>query len=168
MEKVPPADSFGFLLSDAARLMRRRFDQKARDLGLTRAQWQLLARLARNEGANQSSLADLLDVEPITLCRLVDRMEEGGWVSRRPDPADRRARLLFMTDKARPVLARMRALAEEVHAEGLEGLDPGVRAIMAEGLARLRANLSDRQPEHQPELPSPLPDQRRRREGLPQ
>src|SRR3954463_13030008 len=95
--------SLGFLISDTARLMRRRFDQKARHLGLTRAQWQVLAHLARNEGINQVGLAELLDVEPITLCRQIDRMEEGGWVVRRPDPGDRRARLLFMTEKARPV-----------------------------------------------------------------
>ncbi|HEX6012301.1 MAG TPA: MarR family transcriptional regulator, partial [Geminicoccaceae bacterium] len=95
------APTLGFLLSDAARLFRRRFDQKARPFGLTRAQWQVLARLARHEGINQAGLADLLDLEPITLCRQIDRMEEGGWVTRRPDPGDRRARLLFLTDKAR-------------------------------------------------------------------
>jgi MarR family transcriptional regulator, transcriptional regulator for hemolysin len=137
------APSLGFLLSDAARLFRRRFDQKARHLGLTRAQWQVLARLARHEGINQVGLADLLDLEPITLCRQIDRMEERGWVTRRPDPGDRRARLLFMTEKARPVIAQMRALAEEVCAEALAGLPLEVRAQLIAALEHVRANLAE-------------------------
>lgn len=141
----PAPETFGFLLSDAARLLRRRFDQKARRLGLTRAQWQLLARLARSEGTNQAALADLMEVEPITLCRLLDRMEEGGWVERRPDPADRRARLLYMTDKARPVLEEMRALADGVYEEALAGLSAEACAALLSALRLVRSNLSDRQ-----------------------
>ena len=147
MQKCPRPDSFGFLLSDTARLLRRRFDQKARALGLTRAQWQLLAHLARSEGLNQAGLAELLDVEPITLCRLVDRMEEGGWVTRQPDPGDRRARLVFMTDQARTVIGRMLALADEVYDEALAGVDPAIRDVLMAALARIRVNLSERQPE---------------------
>lgn len=138
-----PPPSLGFLLSDAARLLRRRFDQKVRHLGLTRAQWQVLAHLARNEGINQAGLADLLDVEPITLCRLADRMEEGGWLERRPDPGDRRARRLFMTRKARPVIDEMRALAEEVYAEALAGLAPDARAHLLALLEHVRGNLAE-------------------------
>jgi DNA-binding MarR family transcriptional regulator len=140
----PAPETFGFLLSDAARLLRRRFDQKARRLGLTRAQWQLLARLARNEGTNQAALADLMEVEPITLCRLLDRMEEGGWVERRPDPADRRARRLYMTDKARPVLEEMRALADGIYDEALSGLSAEAREALLSALRLVRTNLSDR------------------------
>lgn len=143
----PAAPSLGFLLNDAARLLRRRFDQKARHLGLTRAQWQLLAHLARNEGINQAGLAELLDLEPISLCRLADRMAEGGWIERRPDPADRRARRLFMTAKARPMVARMRALAEEVYAEALVGLDGPERAALLAALDRVRGNLAERRGE---------------------
>src|ERR1700722_9689780 len=95
--------SFGFLLHDIARLMRKRFDQRARSLGLTRAQWQVLAHLARHEGINQAGLAEILEIEAITVGRLVDRMEEAGWVERRAHPSDRRARLLYMTAKARAV-----------------------------------------------------------------
>jgi MarR family transcriptional regulator for hemolysin len=90
-----PERSFGFLLHDIARLMRKIFDQRARSLGLSRAQWQLLVHLSRHEGINQSGLAEILEIENITLGRLVDRMEEAGWVERRADPGDRRARLLF-------------------------------------------------------------------------
>jgi len=136
--------SLGFLISDTARLMRRRFDQRARHLGLTRAQWQVLAHLQRNEGINQIGLADLLDVEPITLCRTIDRMEEGGWVERRPDPNDRRARLLFLTERARPFIADMRAIAEEIYAEALAALPADARITLTEILTAMRTNLSAR------------------------
>jgi DNA-binding MarR family transcriptional regulator len=138
--------SLGFLISDTARLMRRRFDQRARHLGLTRAQWQVLAHLQRNEGINQIGLADLLEVEPITLCRTVDRMEEGGWVERRPDPKDRRARLLFLTERARPLISQMRSIAEEIYAEALAGLPADTRELLTEMLMGMRANLSVRPP----------------------
>src|SRR3984885_12500361 len=114
--------SFGFLLHDIARLLRKRYEQRARPLlGLTRAQWQLLAHLNRHEGINQSGLAEILELEPITVGRIVDRMEEAGWVSRRPDPADRRAHRLYMTDRARPVLTGIMALGEELLGEALAG-----------------------------------------------
>lgn len=143
MNDAPPP-SLGFLLHDVARLMRRRFDQRARSLGLTRSQWQVLAHLVRNEGINQGGLADLLEIEPITLCRLVDRMEDGGWVERRPDPGDRRARLLFMTDKARSMMDQMRDLAQGIYAEALDGLGTAERAALMAGLERVRTNLSER------------------------
>jgi MarR family transcriptional regulator, transcriptional regulator for hemolysin len=136
--------SLGFLISDTARLLRRRFDQRARHLGLTRAQWQVLAHLHRNEGINQIGLADLLDIEAITLCRTIDRMEEGGWVERRPDPKDRRARLLFLTDRARPLIAKLRTLADELYEEALEGLPPRSRDALVEILVAMRANLAAR------------------------
>src|SRR5258708_25213691 len=79
--------SFGVLLHDIARLLRKRYEQRARPLGLTRAQWQVLAHLQRHEGINQSGLAELLEIEPITIARLVDRMEEAGLVAPRPGPA---------------------------------------------------------------------------------
>ncbi|MFO1075354.1 MAG: MarR family transcriptional regulator [Geminicoccaceae bacterium] len=143
MTMQPAAPSLGFLLNDSARLLRRRFDQKARHLGLTRAQWQVLAHLARHEGIRQVALADLLEIEPITLCRLVDRMEEGGWIERRADPDDRRARLLFMTAKAWPMIADMRALAEEIYAEALAGLSAEERAGLIRTLEHMRANLAE-------------------------
>ncbi|AWK85253.1 MarR family winged helix-turn-helix transcriptional regulator [Azospirillum thermophilum] len=142
-DPVPPP-TLGALLNDTARLMRRRFDQCARHLGLTRAQWNVIAMLSRCEGIHQAGLADLLEVEPITLCRLVDRMEEGGWVERRPDPNDRRARRLFMTDKARSVLQQARDIASGVYAEALEGLPPETERQMIAILSHMRANLADR------------------------
>lgn len=136
--------SFGFLLHDIARLMRKRFDQRARGLGLTRAQWQVLAHLARHEGINQAGLAEILEIEPITLGRLIDRMEEAGWVERRPDATDRRARLLYLTSRARPVFDHMRALGEEVREEALIGLSQIQRDQLMTMLLAVRGNLSDR------------------------
>jgi len=136
--------SFGFLLHDIARLMRKRFDQRARNLGLTRAQWQVLAHLARHEGINQTGLAEILEIEPITVGRLIDRMEEAGWVERRPHPSDRRARLLYLAVKARPVFDRMLALGEGVREEALCGLPQAIRDRLMTTLITIRSNLSDR------------------------
>src|SRR5437667_9425525 len=99
--------SFGFLVNDVARLFGRRFEKNGNRLGLTRAQCRTLGYLARNEGINQAGLAELLEIRPMTLVRQIDRMEEAGWIERRPDPADRRARRLFLTGKARPILGRI-------------------------------------------------------------
>jgi len=141
-----PERSFGFLLHDIARLMRKRFDQRARALGLSRSQWQVLAHLSRHEGINQSGLAEILEVENITLGRLIDRMEEAGWVERRPDRNDRRAHLLYMTGKVAPMMERMHALAEETRNEALAGLGDGERERLIERLLEVRANLSERGP----------------------
>jgi MarR family len=91
------APTLGFLLHEVARLLRRRFEQNARDFGLTRSQWQVLAYLANNEGINQSGLADLLEIEPITLGRIVDRLQARGLIERHPDPSDRRGSGSFIS-----------------------------------------------------------------------
>ena len=98
-------ETLGFLMSDVSRLMRRRFDERARTSGATGPQWRTLKILERREGLNQGQLAEMLEVEPITACRMIDRLEEAGLVERRRDPADRRAWRIFLTDKARPVLS---------------------------------------------------------------
>jgi len=139
-----PERSFGFLIHDIARLLRKRFDQRARALGLSRSQWQVLFYLSRREGTNQSGLAEILEIENITLGRLIDRLEEAGWVERRPDPNDRRARLLFMTPKVAPVMERMRALAELTRNEALDGLPTGQRELLIDMLTHVRANMSER------------------------
>ena len=136
--------SFGFLLNDIARLMRKRYEQRARPLGLTRAQWQSLAHLQRREGINQSGLAELLELEPISVARLIDRMEESGLVERRDDPADRRAHRLFLTDRARPLLDACRALGETVYAEAFAGVADEQREHLIDLLVRVRGNLSER------------------------
>lgn len=142
-----PQDSLAFLLNDAARLIRRRFDARARALGVSRAQWQVLFALSRLEGSNQTALADHLEVETITLCRMVDRLEEAGLVERRADPADRRAWRLFLTDTARPLLDQLKAVGTDVVEEALAGISDTTRDALADGLTQLRANLSSRPPE---------------------
>jgi len=104
--------TLGFLLADASRLLRKRFEAESRDLAMTSAQLHVMARLRRNEGIGQAALAAMLELEPMTLCRHIDRMEAAGLVERRPDPADRRARRLFTTDAGRELLFRER---EGVH-----------------------------------------------------
>ena len=139
--------SFGFLLHDIARLMRKRYEQRARPLGLTRAQGQVLAHLQRHEGINQSGLAEVLEVEPITLARLIDRMEEAGLVERRDDPADRRAHRLYLTARAAPVLEQSRGVGDAVRAEAFAGIADEERERLVDVLLRVRANLSERRVE---------------------
>jgi DNA-binding MarR family transcriptional regulator len=137
--------SFGFLVHDVARLFGRRFNQRALlFLGLTRAQCKVLGYLARNEGINQAGLADLLEIKPMTLVRQIDRMEEDGWIERRPQPGDRRARRLVLTDKARPILARILDLSNEIRAESFAGLSKDDGKQLIELLRRVHGNLSER------------------------
>jgi MarR family transcriptional regulator, transcriptional regulator for hemolysin len=138
--------SFGFLVNDVARLFGRRFDHNGRRLGLTRAQCRTLGYLARNEGINQAGLADLLEIRPMTLVRQIDRMEDAGWVERRPDPTDRRARRLFLTAKARPILGRIWKVANETRDEALAQLAPQEADLLTGLLRRVHGTLSDRVP----------------------
>jgi len=134
--------SFGFVLHETARLLSKRFDQRSKCLGLTRAQCQVLAYLVYHEGINQAGLAELLEVEPISLARLLDRMAQAGWIERRPDPQDRRAWQLFITDKAKPLFTEMIAIGREVRAEALAGFTPEESDRIMELLLRARHNLS--------------------------
>jgi MarR family transcriptional regulator, transcriptional regulator for hemolysin len=136
--------NWGFLLNDAARLLRKRFDQRARGLGLTRAQWQVLAHVNRQQGLSQSALADILEVEPITLVRLVDRLEASGLLERRAHPKDRRVRLLHLTDKARPVIAEMQKLGVLTREEAMAGLSAEDQERLIETLIAIKANLTER------------------------
>jgi DNA-binding MarR family transcriptional regulator len=135
------SDSIGFLISDVSRLLRRRFDERARTLGATRTQWKALLHVSRNEGLNQGALAELLEVEPITLTRMVDRLEEAGLIERRRDPADRRAWRLHLTDKARPVIDRMHVVAGELADQALADIDADELSRLTATLERIRANL---------------------------
>jgi DNA-binding MarR family transcriptional regulator len=138
-------DTIGFLVNDAARLMRRDFERRTRSLGLTRAQWQTLFHLHRNEGCNQATLADLLDVEPITLTRVIDRLASSGLVERRADPGDRRARLLFLGERAHPLLEELKALGAETRETALAGISDDERTQLMTLLTKMRANLSGRE-----------------------
>lgn len=137
------SERLGFLLHDGARLMRRDFEQRARNLGLTRAQWSVLAHLSRCEGIKQTGLADILDVAPITLGRTLDRMQKAGWVERRPVDGDRRARALYLTPKARPALKRVFALGSQTRKRALTGFGAQEEARLIAMLVRVRENLSN-------------------------
>ena len=136
-----PSLNLGFLLHDVARLMRRRFEQNARELRLTRSQCQVLAHLARHEGIAQSGLAEILEVEPITLTRLLDRLEAGGLVERRPHPTDRRIRQLYLTAEAHPLLADIFAIGAVTRSEALDGVPEAERELLFEILCAMKANL---------------------------
>jgi DNA-binding MarR family transcriptional regulator len=138
-------DTIGLIVNDAARLMRKDFERRTRSVGLTRAQWQTLFHLARNEGCNQVTLADLLEVEPITLARVIDKLEACGLVERRPDPSDRRARLLFLGARAHPLLEELRALGAETREIALAGISDDERTLLMTLLTKMRANLTGRE-----------------------
>ena len=131
-----------FVLQEVARLLRRRYEQVARGAGLTRTQWRALTYLAQNEGINQSGLADLLDVEPISLCRLADRLEVCGLIERHPDPSDRRAWVLRLTPAARSKLTEARKLGDMTHNEALTGVSDLDAVRLLETLQILKTNLS--------------------------
>jgi DNA-binding MarR family transcriptional regulator len=141
MEERDSDPNLGLLMYDVARLMRANFHRRVRPLGLTQAQWRTLFHLARNEGVNQGVLAEILEIQPITLARLIDRLEAAGWAERRPDPADRRAFQLFVTAKAQPLLEQIRELAAETREEAMQGLGQTEREHLLDLLSALKNNL---------------------------
>jgi DNA-binding MarR family transcriptional regulator len=130
------------LLHDVARLLRTRFDQRARARGMTRAQWVILARLNAQPGLSQIEMASLLEVEPISVGRLIDRLEARGLVERRPDPADRRVWRLHLLPSAQPVLDEISKTREVLGSELFEGVDASARANMVDALVCMKNNLT--------------------------
>ena len=136
MEDLP------FEIAETAHAMRRAFDSRAVSLGVTRAQWKVLFRLTRFPGLRQVELAEMLDVEPITLSRIVDRLEEASLVERVPDPADRRAWRLQVTENAKPLVAKLKALGTELVDEAFEGVEQSELERVRSVLAQVRENLA--------------------------
>jgi DNA-binding MarR family transcriptional regulator len=136
METLP------FEIGETAHALRKAFDRRAVGLGVTRAQWKVLFRLTRHPGMRQIELADMLDIEPITLSRIVDRLEEAGLVERLADPLDRRAWRLHVTAKSEPLVEKLHALADEMIAEAFAGIDPKDIEITRAVLGRARENAS--------------------------
>src|SRR5215470_11675113 len=132
---------FCFSINDVARMIRTYADQKARQFGITRAQWVVLVRLDRFEGLKQSELAEMLDLQPITLTRLLDRLCANGLIERRPDPNDRRANRLYLTPAARPMLEQLSKLGEDVMEIVLEGVDAKMRNHLLNDLGIMKDNL---------------------------
>jgi MarR family transcriptional regulator for hemolysin len=134
--------NFAFCVAETAQAMRRDFDRRAATLGVTRAQWRVLTRLSRQNGLRQVELAELLDVEPITLCRMIDRLSESGLVERRADDEDRRAWRIHLTPKAGPLIESLRAIGETFLEDALEGVPEAEQRKVMNALARVRANVS--------------------------
>jgi DNA-binding MarR family transcriptional regulator len=140
METLP------FEIAETAHALRRAFDRRAATLGVTRAQWKVLFRLSRNPGLRQVELADVLDVEPITLSRIIDRLQESGLVERSPDPTDRRAWRLQVTSKAQPLIAKLLKLADGLMDEAFDGLSEADLTAMRGKLTKIRENLAAAEP----------------------
>lgn len=134
--------NFAFEVAKTAQALRRAFDRRAAALGVTRAQWRVLAWLGHEDGQRQVELADGLDVEPITLCRMIDRLAEAGLVERRADESDRRAWRIHLTADAWPVLEKLRGVAAEFLDEALDGVAEADQAVARGVLARVRENLA--------------------------
>lgn len=138
-----PNRSYGFVLQDVARLMRRNFNRhvETEGLGLTQAQWQAIVHISRNEGMRQAVLSDILETQPITVGRLIDRMAAKGLVERRPDPTDRRAVGLYLTEKAYPLLDEMWNIGTAVKAAAFDGISDADKEKLLDIMTRIRANL---------------------------
>ena len=134
METIP------FEIGETAHALRKAFDRLAVGLGVTRAQWKVLFKLTRKPGLRQVELADMLELEPITLCRIVDRLEEAGLVERVRDPEDRRAWRLHVTAKAQPLIDKLQAVGAELVEQAFSGIDPKDIEIARNVLARAREN----------------------------
>jgi MarR family transcriptional regulator, transcriptional regulator for hemolysin len=135
-------NDFLFLLYDVARSMRTRADQRARARGMTRAQWVILARLERQPGMTQNEMAAIVEVEPITIARLVDRLEARGLVERKADPRDRRVWRLHLTPAAAPVLREINKYRAEINELITAGMGPATQKIITDGMLQMKANLA--------------------------
>ena len=133
--------TLSFVLHDVARLMRKRFERLTRAAGLTRAQWQVLSKLSMHAGIYQKGLADLLEVEPVTLVRLLDKMQARGLIERRNHPTDRRFFLLFLTPSAHPLLKFMRSIGEQTRLEAMADFSPQEYDQLQQYLERMREHL---------------------------
>lgn len=143
MSNRQPEPSLGFLIADVSRLMRKNFDRRAQQIGLSRAQWQVLAWLKRNEGISQAALAELLEMSPMTLVRLIDKLEAAGLVERRPRPGDRRSYQLYLADHAHPLLDRLWEMAAETRRQAQAGISKTEEVLLLDVLTTIRRNLAE-------------------------
>ena len=133
--------NLGFLIKDVSRLWVRHFEQRAIQIGMTLTHAKVLMYLSRNEGATQTRLAELSDTDPMTLVRVLDRMEKDGWLERRPDPNDRRAYRLYLKRAADPVIAEIARIGDKARGEALAGVSAEDRAHLMNLIERIHGNL---------------------------
>jgi MarR family transcriptional regulator for hemolysin len=141
MPQLPLKREFAFTIMDVARLIKTYADQRARQFGISRAQWAVLIRIERTEGLKQSELAEMLDLQPISLTRLLDRLAENGLIERRADPNDRRANRLYLKPAAKPLLGQLAALGTDMMGTVLKGVDEPAIERMLKELGRVKSNL---------------------------
>lgn len=132
----------GFLLTDSARLLRKLIDRRLQPLGLSRAQWSILAILSNHEGLSQSQISSELEIEKSTAGRLIDQVEKSGWIERRPIPGDRRLWSIHLTDQARQLLAEVESVILQTRTEMLRGLSAEQQQNLSEILQTVKSNLS--------------------------
>lgn len=136
--------ALGFLIHDVGRMLRAEFAARAVELRLTQTQWRAIAYLSRMEGCRQNELAEVIEVRPITVCRLLDRLAALDLIERRADPGDRRATRLFLTARARAKVERLRAIADGISKRALTGVSAADREKLLDLLAFVRRNLAAR------------------------
>lgn len=134
--------TFGFLVTDVTRLMRKLFDRRAQRFDLTRAQWRALKRVHHGEGITQNELAEFLEMEPIAVGRVIDRLQKAGFIERRADPADRRVWRLHLRDRAHAVVDDMDELSGELFRQAQRGISSAEMKSMMSVLARMKDNLN--------------------------
>ena len=133
---------FAFLLTETSRLLRKLIDRRLHPLGLTRAQWSVLAILSNRDGLSQSQLAEMLEIEKTTTGRLIDHLEKNRWIERRPIPGDRRLWGVYLTEQARPLIAEVERIVLSTRMEMLSGLTPPQQQDFSLALQAVKANLS--------------------------
>jgi len=143
---VNPLRTFGFLLKETSRLYVQRFEQRAGALGLTLSQCKVLIYLAEHEGISQVQLAELTELEPMTLVRVLDRMESDGWLERRNDPADRRARRLYLKSKGKPLVDQIWHVVDLTRREAFVGIPRKHADLIIESLEKIRNNFASLEP----------------------
>ena len=136
------SDNIGFLFGDVSRLIRRTFDQRAKAIGVTRPQWRVLTALIRHESISQVALAEMLELDAMTLCRMIDRLEKSELIERRPNPDDRRAWQLFLTPNAKSLIEQLLPIGEELLKGALEGISERDQQKLYALLEQVRGNLS--------------------------
>ena len=141
MPQQPVTREMAVTIMDVARMLRTYADQRARQFGISRAQWVVLIRLDRSEGLKQSELAEILDLTPISLTRLLDRLAENGLIERRADPNDRRANRLYLTPAARPLIEQLTKLGNEIMEIVLDGFDAKANERLLRDLTHIKDNL---------------------------
>jgi MarR family transcriptional regulator, transcriptional regulator for hemolysin len=133
--------NFLFTLGEVQRMMRAYADREAARYGITRAQWAVLAKVERNEGMKQSELAEQMEMQPITLTRLIDKLCDNGWIERRGDDTDRRVNRLYLRKAARPLLGKLAGLRSELTATALDGISPADAQRMLTQLEMIKENV---------------------------